>query len=107
MATTESTGTEFSGDIGALAGEEHAPPGIGPYRLAGRRLRRNKVALAFGALFVAIVVACLLAPVYAHRVAHTGPNDNHLTEQVKVNGQLKDVVSTTGIPTGATWHGRV
>jgi peptide/nickel transport system permease protein len=105
MATTESTGTEFTSDLGALAGEEHAPPGIGPYRLAARRLRRNKVALAFGALFLLIVVICLLAPVYAKHIAHTTPAANHLTDQIKVNGKLKDVVSESGIPTGPTWHG--
>jgi peptide/nickel transport system permease protein len=106
MATTESTGTEFTTDLGALASEEHAPPGIGPYRLAGRRLRRNKTALAFGALFALIVIICMLAPVYAKHVAHTTPAANHLTDQVKVGGKLKDVVSEGGIPIGPTWHGR-
>jgi peptide/nickel transport system permease protein len=106
MATTETTGTQFSADLGALAGEEHAPPGIGPYRLAGRRLRRNKVALAFGALFLLIVVMCLLAPVYAKHVAHTTPSANHLTDQIRINGKLKDVVSESGIPIGPTFHGR-
>jgi peptide/nickel transport system permease protein len=106
MATTESTGTEFTTDLGALAGEEHAPPGIGPYRLAARRLRRNKTALAFGALFLLIVIMCLLAPVYAKHIAHTTPAANHLTDQIKIGGKLKDVVSVSGIPTGPTWHGR-
>jgi peptide/nickel transport system permease protein len=106
MSTTETTGTEFTTDLGALAGEEHAPPGIGPYRLAARRLRRNKVALAFGALFLIIVIMCLLAPVYAKHVAHTTPAANHLTDQIRIGGKLKDVVSEGGIPTGPTWHGR-
>ena len=48
-----------------------APPGIGPYALALRRLRRNKAALAFGALFLLIVVLCLLrAGVRRARRAH-------------------------------------
>src|SRR3954452_23144236 len=106
MATTESTGTEFSTGLGTLAGEEQAPPGIGPYRLAARRLRRNKTALAFGALFLLIVIVCLLAPVYAKHVAHTSPSSTHLTDRVKVGGKLENVVSTTGIPIGPTWHGR-
>jgi peptide/nickel transport system permease protein len=71
-----------------------------------RTLLRNRVALAFGALFVAIVFACLLAPVYAKDVAHTGPNDNHITETVNVGGKLLDVVSPTGVPIGPTWKGR-
>jgi peptide/nickel transport system permease protein len=67
---------------------------------------RNRAALAFGALFVAIVVLCLLAPVYAHDIAHTGPNDNHITETVNVGGKQVDVVSPTGVPIGPTWKGR-
>jgi peptide/nickel transport system permease protein len=105
MSTTETTGTEFSsGPIAAP--EEHAPPGIGPYALAWRRLRRNKAALAFGALFLIVVIACLLAPVYAKHIAHTTPSANHLTDQIRIGGKLKDVVSVGGIPTGPTWHGR-
>ncbi len=71
-----------------------------------RAVLRNRVALAFGALFVAIVVLCLLAPVYAKDVAHTGPNDNHITETVGVGGKRVDVVSPTGVPIGPTWKAR-
>jgi peptide/nickel transport system permease protein len=71
-----------------------------------KALLRNRVALAFGVLFVAIVALCLLAPVYAHHVAHTGPNDNHITETVKVGGKPMDVVSPTGVPIGPTWKAR-
>jgi len=71
-----------------------------------RAIAHNKVALAFGALFVAIVVLCLLAPVYARDVAHTGPNDNHITETVTVGGKQVDVVSPQGVPIGPTWKGR-
>ncbi len=82
MATTTSgTGTEFSGEIPApfLADGEELPPGLGPSQLAWRRLRRNRVALGFGALFILIVVLCLLAPVYAHYVAHTSPATEDIT----------------------------
>ncbi len=85
---------------------EPAPPGIGPYQLAWRRLRRNHVALAFGGLFLVIVIACMLSPVYAHHIAHTGPADNHVTDQVRVGGKLVNVVSETGIPIGPTGHCR-
>jgi peptide/nickel transport system permease protein len=110
-------GTEAS-DVGAgltaRAGESgparragaQASAGIGPYRLALRRLRRNRVALAFGALFGVIVVLCLAAPIYAHDVAHTGPNANHVTEKVRVDGKLTNVVSVQGVPIGPTWHSR-
>jgi peptide/nickel transport system permease protein len=74
--------------------------GRSPWYLAYRRLRRNKVALGFLALFVVIVVFCLAAPYWASHVAHTGPDEQHLTEKITVNGQKKDVVNLTGIPVG-------
>ncbi len=80
--------------------------GIGPYKLAAKRLRRNKVALAFGGLFLIIVLLCLLAPVYASQIAHTTQNENHVTDQIRIGGKLRDVVSPEGIPIGPTWHGR-
>jgi peptide/nickel transport system permease protein len=87
-------------------GADAAAAGLSPYRLALRRLRRNRAALAFGALFLLIVVLCLCAPLYADHVAHTGPNANHVTDTVTVGGVRKDVVSPTGQPIGPTWRGR-
>ncbi len=79
-------------------------PGIGPYRLAWRRLRRNKVSLAFGALFLLIVVLCLLAPVYSHDIAHVSPNVGNPTAQIRVGGKLEFVTSSVGVPIGPTWE---
>ncbi|PZS11839.1 MAG: peptide ABC transporter permease, partial [Solirubrobacterales bacterium] len=106
MATTSAPGTEFSEGLSSGFVDDGAEiqPGIGPWRLAARRLRRNKVALFFGALFLVIVVLCLLAPVYAHDVAHTTLATENITGTVKVGGQTKDIVSPTGIPIGPTWH---
>jgi peptide/nickel transport system permease protein len=108
MATTSATGTEFSGDLPITDGDTGAelPPGIGPWKLAWRRLRRNRLALFFGGVFVVIVVLCLLAPVYAHDIAHSGLADEHISEKVNVGGKLQYVVSTTGIPIGPTWHSK-
>jgi peptide/nickel transport system permease protein len=89
----------------ARAGAQ-ASAGTGPYRLALRRLRRNRAALAFGALFGVIVVLCLAAPLYAHHVAHTGPNANHVTEKIRVGGKVETVVSREGLPIGPTWHSK-
>ncbi len=104
---TEATGTDFSRGLPAeLLREEEGklPPGTGPYKLAWRRLRRNKGALAFGGVFLVIVVMCLLAPVYANDIAHTGPNQSHVTEQIRINGKLTYVVDDIGLPIGPTWH---
>jgi peptide/nickel transport system permease protein len=99
-------GSEIQADVhlvGETSGKD-APHGIGPYRLAWRRLRRNKVALFFAGLFFVIVALCLLAPVYSHDVAHIGPNTGNLTGQIKVGGKLEYVLSLQGIPIGPTWH---
>jgi peptide/nickel transport system permease protein len=104
--------SEFSADaLGDLARSEGAKDpeyraGLGPWQIAMRRLRRNKVALVFGAMFIVIVLMCLAAPYWAHHVAHTSPTKNHLTDKVKVNGKQKDVVTPDGVPIGPTYHGR-
>jgi peptide/nickel transport system permease protein len=89
-------GGEGAGDLPDPFAVEEAglPPGIGPYALAWRRLRRNRVALAFGGLFVLIVVLCLLAPVYSHDIAHLGPNDT---------SQAFNTLTPDGVPEGPTW----
>ena len=79
--------------------------GVGPWRLGLRRLRRNKVALAFGLLFVLLVAVCLAAPIWADEVAKTGPNENHLTDQIVIDGKKTNVVALNGVPIGPTWQG--
>jgi peptide/nickel transport system permease protein len=80
--------------------------GRSPWQLAWMRLRRNKVALAFGVLFVVIVAICLAAPLWADHVAHTGPNQNHITDKVMIDGQETYVVSPDGTPLGPGLHGQ-
>ncbi|HZK16549.1 MAG TPA: ABC transporter permease [Solirubrobacterales bacterium] len=73
--------------------------------LAYRRLRRNRVALGFGGLLVAIVIFVLAAPLWADRVAGTGPNATHTTEKVTVDGEQREVVDREGRPIGPLWLG--
>src|SRR5258708_31295105 len=80
--------------------------GRSPWYLAWLRLRRNKVALVCGVLFVLIVLFCLAAPLWAERVAHTGPNANHITEKVMINGEPTNVVATDGTPIGPGLRGQ-
>src|SRR3954449_9727124 len=97
--TVQEPSSAFSLDTAAvLADEEHGVSiaGRSPWYLAWRRLRRNYVALTSLAVFVLIVIACALAPVYARHVAKTGPNENHITENVNVAGQQKPVISEGG-----------
>ncbi len=87
----------------AAAGASEA--GIGPWRLALRRLRRNRIALAFLGLFVLIVAFCLAAPLWADHVAHTGPNETHTLEKVEVDGEKREVVNPEGKPLSPLWLG--
>jgi peptide/nickel transport system permease protein len=77
----------------------------GPWSLALRRFLRNRLAVAFLALFVLIVVFVLAAPLWAHHVAHTGPNEEHTVDVVTVDGEEKDVVTPEGKPIGPQWFG--
>jgi peptide/nickel transport system permease protein len=80
------------------------PAGTGIYALAWRRLRKNKVAMFFGILFLLLVLLCLLAPVYSHDVAHIGPDTENITATVRVGGKTETVLSSVGIPIGPTWE---
>ena len=79
--------------------------GRSPWYLAYRRLRANRTALAALALFAAIVVFVLAAPLWANEVAGTGPNATHTLEKVTVDGERRDVVSPDGTPVGPLWLG--
>ena len=72
----------------------------GPWRVAIRRLRRNRVALVFGVLFVLLVGTALIAPVFSERLARTGPNTNHLADTIEVDGETRNVVEFDGVPIG-------
>ena len=62
-----------------------------------RRLRRNKVALFFGGVFLLIVILCLLAPVYSHDIAHISPDyaEHRRLEAQQVPADLRPI---TGHP---------
>jgi peptide/nickel transport system permease protein len=94
------TESDFTLDTAAELAAQEEPEAIrgrSPWYLAWRRLRRNYVAFFFLFVFIVVVVACALAPVYAKRVAGTGPNTNHILENVKVNGVETSVVSPGGL----------
>ncbi len=94
-----------------MASAPHAAPartsleGSGPWRLALRRLRRNRVALAFLGLFLLIVVFVLAAPLWSKHVADTGPNDTHTLERITVDSEKRDVVTPEGLPIDPVWFG--
>jgi peptide/nickel transport system permease protein len=78
--------------------------GASPWRLAGRRLRRNKTALACGAVFLVLVAVCLAAPLYSSQIAERGAFDQPASdEMVEKDGEQVLVVGLDGIPIGPTW----
>jgi peptide/nickel transport system permease protein len=85
--------------------------GRSPWRIAGRRLLRNRLAMAALGLFLLIVVVSLLAPFYASHIAKTDPFESNLTGTTTVNGKEVEVVQQTqtglglGVtPIGPTWQ---
>jgi peptide/nickel transport system permease protein len=84
--------------------------GRSPWALAGRRLVRNKVAMAGLLLFLLIVIVSFGAPVYAHDIAHTNPFQNNLNGSTIVNGKRVPLLQQGGgvlhlgeTPIGPTW----
>jgi peptide/nickel transport system permease protein len=91
-----------------VASQPHAeagPAGSSPWSLALRRLRRNRVALAFGGLLVLIVLFVGAAPLWADHVAETGPNQTHTLEKIEVDGERREVVDVEGHPIAPVWLG--
>jgi peptide/nickel transport system permease protein len=94
---------EFTLDTASeLAAEEAGSKieGKSPWALAGRRLRRNYVALAFLGVFILVVVLCLLAPVYATHVSGIGVNDTNAGGVIHENGKKIPVISHGGTKFG-------
>jgi peptide/nickel transport system permease protein len=84
--------------------------GRNPWRLAARRLWRNRIAMAALVLFLLIVLLCLAAPIYAHDVAHVNPFPPNLNGHTVVNGKVVPVMQQGGgvlhlgeTPIGPTW----
>lgn len=83
---------------------------LGPWRTALRDLRRDRVAVGSLAALLLIAVACLLAPVYEHAIAHTDAFASNVSGTTVVNGKQVPILapSSTGLglgvtPIGPTW----
>jgi peptide/nickel transport system permease protein len=81
-----------------------------PWALALRRLLRNRIAMVMLGVFLAIVLVCLAAPLYAKHVAHTAPFRSSLDATTVVDAKRVPVMQpeTRGlglgvIPIGPTW----
>jgi peptide/nickel transport system permease protein len=91
-----------------VAGAELTAPATiaGPWRLAFRRLRRNRVAIAAGASFALLVAICTVgAPLWVALVSHHGPEFENLSGSINENGHAVQVVADDGTPIGPGWRG--
>jgi len=84
--------------------------GRSPWALAGRRLWRNRLALAALVLFLLIVAVSFAAPLYAHDIAHVNPFNNNLNGTTIINGHRVPLMQRGGgvlklgeTPIGPTW----
>jgi peptide/nickel transport system permease protein len=77
-----------------------AVAGQSPWRLAARRLWRNRVAMAGLVLFLLIVLVSFLAPVYANHIAHTDALQPNVNGTTVVNGKTVEVIQQGGGPLG-------
>src|SRR4051794_8202249 len=103
---------EPAGEVVLAPGESAREiAGKSPWRLAARRFRRNRIALASLALFCTIVIVSFAAPLYAKHVANTDPFANNLNGTTVVDGKQVEVLQQGGgplklgeTPIGPTWQ---
>src|SRR3954465_11704967 len=99
---------------GVAPGPGEGPRGAGgasPWRLAGRRLLRNRVALAALGLFLLIVAVSFAAPIWAHNIAHVDPFSSNVNGTAVIDGKRVELIQQGGgplgigeNPIGPTWH---
>src|SRR3954449_4379009 len=85
--------------------------GKSPWRRAGRRLLRNRVALAALGLFLLIVAVSFAAPIWAHNIAHVDPFSSNVNGTAVIDGKRVELIQQGGgplgigeNPIGPTWH---
>lgn len=104
MATQPATDTDFSLDPAAAIAEKEGGgkqlEGMGPWQLAWRRLKRNRVAMASLIVFFVLVACCVAAPLYADHIAGRGPTATNATGTIQVDGKKTFVVTPDGTPIG-------
>jgi peptide/nickel transport system permease protein len=84
--------------------------GASPWKLARRRLRRNRIAMTMLGVLAVIFVLPLAAPLYAEHVAHARPFTSNLDGSTVVDGKTVPVMQPESgglglgvTPIGPTW----
>src|SRR5918911_275088 len=98
--TNRATEVAIDPAVAVAGGDRASISARSPSYLALRRRRRNYVAVGACGVFVAIAILSAAAPLYAAHVAHTGPNDTHVTDVVRVGGHSRQVIAGGGFEIG-------
>lgn len=92
-------------------GEQLDSPAPGPWAQAVHKLWRDRSAMMATAVLLVIILASLLAPIYAERIAGVDPFNSSLEAEITVDGESVPVLapSTEGlgigvVPIGPTWR---
>ncbi|GAB6968681.1 ABC transporter permease [Komagataeibacter kakiaceti JCM 25156] len=87
------------------------PAPASPWKQALFLLARNRSAMLALGVLALMALACLLAPFYAHDVAHTDPFSSNVAGTISFDGQAVDIMQPNdnplhlGLsPIGPTWH---
>lgn len=96
--------TAAAGDFAAPEEDSPSQPSRGPWATALHKLASDRAAMAALFVFLLIVAACLLAPVYAEHVAGTDPFRSNLSGKITVGGETVPIMeqSTEGLGLGFT-----
>jgi len=82
-------------------------PGVGSWRAAWRRLRRNPAAMVAAGVFALILFACYPgAPLWVHFVAHRGPDAQNIQGTIFSGGHRIPVIRNDGTPIGPGLRGQ-
>jgi len=80
--------------------QKDAPPGLSFGRLAWRRFRCDRLAVA-GALFIILLIAlATAAPLVVTHLTHHPPYQQHMMDTIRLDGQQIEVVDDDGLPVG-------
>lgn len=85
----------------------------GPWRKLWRGILSSPTGIISGLGLILLVVAVLMAPLYAHYVSKTNPFEPGFSQHIEIHGKSIPVMqqSTQGLglgvtPIGPTWHGQ-
>ncbi len=102
--------TPAAADPAIIATTTFERPALGPWARAARKLWADKAAMTALAVFILIVIACVLAPIYATYIAHTDPFTSNIDGEITVDGQQVQLLQASdeglglgSTPIGPTW----